>query len=747
MTIKVKNASGVYSDAVVKVKTATGYADTLVKTKTAAGVYEEVGGDIFDVIFADASPGLHLQNEEAIKVNEAALGPELVVNGDFSDGTTGWLPFNGAILTNTGGELQVTATSATYAYGYQQFTCEIGKTYAFVGVGRRSGGATSAWINVGQSANATEYGTLTLGAENTSVSIAVFTARHSNIRITLQTHNSGAGVGLAVSKASLREIDLSKCRAFQDTQGTLPVVAMEQPLGLVLDNSQGLVRGPELNPDVGFDNPAAWSFIGVGWEVSGGKAVVSATHTGNRWLLTATARAVVGRWYEVEFDAVVTAGSVAVDMTSYSPRAITASGHYRMIVLSITASIQLIARPTFIGSVDNLSVRELSGNHLIQPSNSAGRPVVSRKVNLLPTTNDLTSTSWGKNELTVTPELDGTFSVTKASTSSSRAISGASSASTYAGATYVATVDLYAGNSTIAHVGIGASTDAVGDTWGHATTNSAEVISGPGTLTGSSFWYINNLSVEVPTRIRITRRYSNAGLGVGLYVYPGGSGGNPVGTSTRVKNPDLRLASDATPSMPIYQAVRSATDYDQVGFPVKVVCDGVDDWTESSAINPAGATDVTLVMSVQQLRALGASGCLFEFGPDSSTTAGTFGLFGPGNSGASQLTAVVRGTSTTSTQIVSGTPLAVGSKAVVSLMFSLTTGRLRIRINGAQVLDVVTSATGGTFSSQKAYIGRRAGSSLPSKASTFGHTLVFKALTDAQIAAIEAKHRSNGKVY
>lgn len=656
MTIKVKNASGVYSDAVVKVKTATGYADTLVKTKTAAGVYEEVGGDIFDVIFADASPGLHLQNEEAIKVNEAALGPELVVNGDFSDGTTGWLPFNGAILTNTGGELQVTATSATYAYGYQQFTCEIGKTYAFVGVGRRSGGATSAWIIVGQSANAAEYGTLTLGVENTSVSIAVFTARHSNICITLRTHNSGAGVGLAVSKASLREIDLSKCRAFQDNQGTLPVVAMEQPLGLVLDNSQGLVRGPELNPDVGFDNPAAWSFTGVGWEVSGGKAVVSATHTGNRWLFTATASVVVGRWYEVEFDAVVTAGSVAVDMTSYSSRAITASGHYRMIVLSSTANIQLIARPPFIGSVDNFSIKELPGNHLIQPSNTASRPVVSRRVNLLTATATLSTKSVTVLAASHTLSFSGDGSIT---------LSGAASG-------------VYSAGS-------------------HAITTTA------GSLT--------------------------------------------LTVAGSVTSADLRLSSDAIASMPTYQRVASSSDYDQVGFPVKVVCDGVDDWTESSAINPAGATDVTLVMSVQQLRALGASGCLFEFGPDSSTTAGTFGLFGPGNSGASQLTAVVRGTSTTSTQIVSGTPLAVGSKAVVSLMFSLTTGRLRIRINGAQVLDVVTSATGGTFSSQKAYIGRRAGSSLPSKASTFGHTLVFKALTDAQIAAIEAKHRSNGKVY
>ena len=47
---------------------------------------------------------------------------------------------------------------------------------------------------------------------------------------------------------------------FQDSAGTTPVTAVEQPVGLLLDKSKGLVLGPELVVNGTFDtNTAGWA--------------------------------------------------------------------------------------------------------------------------------------------------------------------------------------------------------------------------------------------------------------------------------------------------------------------------------------------------------------------------------------------------------------------------------------------------------------------------------------------------------
>jgi len=57
------------------------------------------------------------------------------------------------------------------------------------------------------------------------------------VHIHLGYGESAAGQNSVWSDISVREIDLSKCVAFQDSAGTLPVTAMEQPLGYIKDLS------------------------------------------------------------------------------------------------------------------------------------------------------------------------------------------------------------------------------------------------------------------------------------------------------------------------------------------------------------------------------------------------------------------------------------------------------------------------------------------------------------------------------
>ena len=74
---------------------------------------------------------------------------------------------------------------------------------------------------------------------------------------------------------------------FQDAAGTTPVTAVEQPVGLMLDKSKGLVLGPELVTNGDFSNGATGWTLGSGWSVFGGKlTATSHQHSLSCYLLT-----------------------------------------------------------------------------------------------------------------------------------------------------------------------------------------------------------------------------------------------------------------------------------------------------------------------------------------------------------------------------------------------------------------------------------------------------------------------------
>lgn len=62
------------------------------------------------------------------KSKDLVLGPELVTNGNFAAGTTGWAQFVATIAENNG-RLQVTPTDGSSRSGYQGITTVIGKLY------------------------------------------------------------------------------------------------------------------------------------------------------------------------------------------------------------------------------------------------------------------------------------------------------------------------------------------------------------------------------------------------------------------------------------------------------------------------------------------------------------------------------------------------------------------------------------------------------------------------------------------
>lgn len=161
---------------------------------------------------------------------------------------------------------------------------------------------------------------------------------------------------------------------FQDAAGTRPVTAMGQPVGLILDKSKGLVLGPELVTNGGFDSADGWVITQPTiWAIAGGKATCTAGGSSIRQ----TNRLVVGKWYKIEFDILdYSSGSVQVLNVSQST-VFSSGGKNSAIVLATGTDVQLFALSSTNLSIDNISIRELPGNHATQATTTS-RPTLQQ---------------------------------------------------------------------------------------------------------------------------------------------------------------------------------------------------------------------------------------------------------------------------------------------------------------------------------------------------------------------------------
>ena len=164
---------------------------------------------------------------------------------------------------------------------------------------------------------------------------------------------------------------------FQDSAGTTPVTAVEQPVGLMLDKSQGLVLGSELA------SVTSW---------------VSASGYQN---VTVTSSLVVNRFYQISFLVTSTnnggmelrVGNTAGGATDVVINNVAAQ-QYRFILPCDAGGTSVLFQDTtgtpFEGTITNISVKELPGNHAFQAT-SASRPVLSARKNWLLATETLST--------------------------------------------------------------------------------------------------------------------------------------------------------------------------------------------------------------------------------------------------------------------------------------------------------------------------------------------------------------------
>lgn len=173
---------------------------------------------------------------------------------------------------------------------------------------------------------------------------------------------------------------------FQDSAGTTPVTAPGQPVGLMLDKRLGLVRGSELVSNGGFSSgTAGWSSNGTSLSVISGRLRVTMPSGGSARPFTSFST-VVGRTYAASGFVAPTVDSVAMAVGTVGGGSTIASATTSMATRTDTLYFVATTTTTFIYpicvasvgaffEIDDISVRELPGNHAFQAT-AASRPML-----------------------------------------------------------------------------------------------------------------------------------------------------------------------------------------------------------------------------------------------------------------------------------------------------------------------------------------------------------------------------------
>lgn len=180
---------------------------------------------------------------------------------------------------------------------------------------------------------------------------------------------------------------------FQDSAGTIPG-AVDQPVGLMLDKSKGLVLGPELVTNGGFGQGATGWSTTANVSVAGGAAVFASALNGNNVLQSVTPALSLSKTYAVTYTVVsISSGSVSSSLGGAIGSIRTTPGTYTDHLTPLASTAFIRARSDNTNAViDNISVRELPGNHAFQAT-AADRPILRARKNWLVATDVLATQS------------------------------------------------------------------------------------------------------------------------------------------------------------------------------------------------------------------------------------------------------------------------------------------------------------------------------------------------------------------
>jgi hypothetical protein len=533
------------------------------------------------------------------------------------------------------------------------------------------------------------------------------------------------------SEVSVKEItDWSKLVYFDDPNGTVPVFSALQSTrgrGLLLDRSKGLATGPELISNGTADsNIVGWSQQASAASWSAGTIAVSTiAGAGGVWQDITT---VAGKWYRVMADSIsaidsstqVWVGGGFVTQITPGQQSV---GTRKMVLyfqaIGVSTRIYLRLAGTGTGAFDNVSVKEVLGNHMAQPTSTA-RGEISKRVNALIATEDLTDAIWVK-----TSAAPGTNPVaTKNYDLSPLGTMTASRLQMDAGSIGAVGLSQIRQNYTGMVVGQGVTYKIWLKSLTAPVAVSLFVDQQVGVANVTTEWQqftVTTTATAVAGEVRLAKRDTWGTAGV---------------ADILVWGADVRPTADAIPSIPSYQAVRSATDYDEVGFPA-YWRGQTDDWAKAR-INPNGATKVEIFTSIQKMSDSSIF-CVLEHSVN-WPSVGAFALFAPGVSNSPGFGLRSSGQSGPGATVNSGGSRPAPIRAVVRGSASNASDYCRLFINGEMTNESLDDQGTGTYTEQDTYFGARAGTTLFANYREYAPPLIiFMQPSDPGLSAAQIK--------
>ncbi len=533
---------------------------------------------------------------------------------------------------------------------------------------------------------------------------------------------------------------------FQDSAGTTPVTAVEQPVGLMLDKSKGLVLGSELVTNGTFaSGTTGWTLTGGGtFTASNGIArLQNPTTPLAEATVYATITTVVGRWYTFVFTlAGSSAGqtlSVRVGTSAGGTQNATstpvAAGTYR-VIFAATATTTYITLNQNVSTADvwsdwdNISVRELPGNHAYQ-STSASRPTLRARYNLLTYSEDLSNAVWLLQGVAVSATAGasplGTTAYLVYPTSSGNnrcpyqlfsAVATSITTSVYAKASGKSWV-LFNGGAGFGGTGVwfNVSTGTVGT----ATAGYSGAIQSVG-----SGWF--RLTVTHPAQNNLILQVNIVDANGSAAVVANGTDGVLL-WGAQLTNPAVFPSNT-------YQRVGASTDYATgAAFPPYLFFDGTDDSMLTNSVDFSG-TDKMLVVAGVTKNSDAATGIVAELSANAASNAGTFVSSAP-NGAAANYGLYSRG-SVAPASAANASSFAAPITNVYTGIGDIGGDLARVRVNGALSATDTSDQGTGNFGNYPLFIGSRNQASLRFNGNIYSLIIAGQSYSSGQISSTES---------
>ena len=523
---------------------------------------------------------------------------------------------------------------------------------------------------------------------------------------------------------------------FQDSADTNPVTAVEQPVGLMLDKSQGLALGSELITPVAnqdFSSDTGYWTKSATTTIASGKASLASVPDGT-YALIRTGVLTVGKVYTITIDVLdYSTGEVvirdgAVNHPFKSPSSAASNG---------TKSVTFLASGNAVGirtvgittlSVDNISVKELAGNHASQAT-AASRPVLRARYNSLLYSETFSNAAWqsassGTAAAGVkTPNFgtapDGTQTACRIQLDVSAGSTGNQSQiyQNYACVVGNLTYQCYVKTND-------GSTKTIQP---FTATGAALTVTG----TWQLFTFTRNSAATTDNFQFILIKGTTSDTADLLVWHPQSNPGSSAGT---------------------YQRIAAATDYATAGFLPYLSLDGTDDSFGTNSIDftatdkmylCAGVTKLSdaVVGIIAELSTAAGSGAnlgTFNFSNQTLPVGWRFSA-GSGTVGSAYAIDDFSTFTAPITNVISG---------IANLAGATINDEISARVNGAVPTQSISgSVSTGNFGNWPLYIGRRANASSPFEGRIYGLIVCGKMLSASELSSTESWMNSRTGAY